>query len=481
MISVGDCRFDPETGQLFDAAGQAIRLRNKSLRTLAVLADPPGRLVGKDEIIARVWDQPFVSDESLAQCIADIRKSLGDSRRVILQTVPGRGFLLEGRNEQPTGPDILPLVVIEEIVASPQDEQASLIAERISLELLQAVSRRRGIRVKAGARAPDSADYLIRGRVRVIGNRLLAYLEIDEVNGRGCFYTETFELRDETAEDFASRVSRKVTNVQRVSAIASLGERLLPIPDTELGLQQLLQKAAYHYARITVAHTEAAKRVLTVAHQRFPESPMALAMLAATYVHMYPLIPIDRSEARVGEALALAEQAVTFGPNLDFTLRTRGNVKLWLQRDHEGARGDCRRALAITPNYQLSHLTLAQSSLFDGDGAAARARLDRHIVVDIALPQYLYFQTLYALCALVDEDADAAKAHAREAFEFAPGEDWSVLVLAAVHGAGTAAVSPSAAARLAGCGLRAEHFDDLPIRDRAMRDMLVSRARAAGL
>lgn len=481
MIALGDCRFDPGTEQLLDAAGRPVRLRNKSLRTLMVLADPPGRLVTKDEIIAKVWDQAFVSDESLAQCIADIRRGLGDTKREIVQTLPGRGFLLVGRAVVRGEPGELPAVAVEDIRVEPRDSETALVAERIGQELVRAIARRRGIRVQAHAPPDAQASYRIRGAARHAGNRLTVFMEIDETDGRGTFYTESFALRDETVDDFVERVARKVTNVQRVSAVAYYGQRLLHVPDADLDLQQLLQKAAYHLSRITVDSTEAASQVLEGAIARFPDSPMALAMLAMTYTNMFPLTAIERPADRVAEAMALAERAVFAGPEVDFALRTRGNVKFWLLRDHAGAIADCRRALAITPNYQLAHLLLVECELFAGDAAAAKARLDRHIEVDLALPQYHFFQTLYALCALALGDEAGARRHAREAYEYAPWSDWGVLVMCAAHAADAPDLSPAFAARIAACALGTSHFGDLPITSGPLLDLLVARAALAGL
>jgi adenylate cyclase len=53
-----------------------------------------GRLVSKDDIIAKVWDDVAVTEDSLTQCVTDIRKALGDDDRRVLRTVPRKGYLL---------------------------------------------------------------------------------------------------------------------------------------------------------------------------------------------------------------------------------------------------------------------------------------------------------------------------------------------------------------------------------------------------
>lgn len=482
MMRLGECRFDPVAGVLLDRDGTARRLRRKSFQTLSVLAETPGRLVDKETIVSRVWPDVTVTDESLSQCIRDIRKALGDDAREILQTVPGRGFLLVAGQPEPAGPPSrMPVIGVSDIHVRSGGAEAEHLGERIRQEIVRAISRRAGIRISSDASNFEDVDYIIRGTVSGRSNALEAFMEIEEVGGRGIFFAENFELLDQPREAFVERLARKVTNVQRVSAIAHFGRRLVSEPDATLDLQQLLQKAAYHYSRITVDDTEAARRILTHATERFPESPMALAMLAATYVHLYPLVAIDRGAERVDAAMEIAERAVFAGPDVDFALRTRGNLKFWLRQDIDGALADCDRALAITPNFQLAHLTRVQIDLFEGEIEAARTRFEQHIEVDIALPQYHYFQTILSLFALQAGDVDKARHHAREAFEFAPWSDWGVLVLACAYADDPSALPGSVARRFGMSRLAATHFEALPSRMPDFLALLAERAAKAGL
>ena len=480
MLELGSHRFDPATGQLTDTHGTVVHLRRKSQQVLEVLATSPGHLVTKDDIADRVWQRSVVSDESLSQCISDIRRVLGDVDRTIVKTLQGRGFLLEATPIETRAAGRLPVVTIEPLDAPQDNDHAQSIAQRLREALLSAIVRRRGIRVATPV-STDVADYRIGGRVWVDGNSITASFEIEEAGDRGIFYTESFNQRGQADADFVRNVARKVTNVQRVSAIASFGARYRTAPNQTLDLQQLLQKAAHHYSRITETDTDRAFEVLSHAVGRFPESPMARAMLAATYVHMYPLVRIDRSETRVKSALDHVDHAIYEGPDIDFVIRTRGNLRFWLLRDLEGAEEDCRRALSITPNYQLAHLTLVQMDLFSGRIPAAKQRFEDHIEVDVALPQFHYFQTIEALFALHDGDAAGARRHAKEAFEYAPWSEWGVLVNAAVIGRDVASLDPTLRSRIETCRLPADHFLDLPGDRNDFVTRLSSRARLAGI
>jgi pimeloyl-ACP methyl ester carboxylesterase/DNA-binding winged helix-turn-helix (wHTH) protein len=72
---------------------EEIRLRPRSFDVLRYLAEHAGRVVPKEELIQAVWPGVFVTDDSLVQCIRDVRKALSDTPHHIIRTVPRRGYL----------------------------------------------------------------------------------------------------------------------------------------------------------------------------------------------------------------------------------------------------------------------------------------------------------------------------------------------------------------------------------------------------
>src|SRR5262249_35441063 len=70
-------------------------LRPKSFEVLRYLVEHAGRVVSKEELLNAVWPNVTVSDESLAQCISDVRRAMGDEGQRIVRTVPRRGYLVD--------------------------------------------------------------------------------------------------------------------------------------------------------------------------------------------------------------------------------------------------------------------------------------------------------------------------------------------------------------------------------------------------
>ena len=88
------------------ADGAERTLRPKSFALLRLFVENPGRLIDRDEIMATVWPGVFVTDDSIAQCVSDIRRALGDRDQSLLRTMPRRGFLFTlppSRDPEPPG------------------------------------------------------------------------------------------------------------------------------------------------------------------------------------------------------------------------------------------------------------------------------------------------------------------------------------------------------------------------------------------
>jgi DNA-binding winged helix-turn-helix (wHTH) protein len=86
-------RIDQQRIELRGADGQVIRLRPKSFQLLQFLTANAGRVLSKQELMDACWPDVDVGEDSLFQCIREIRVALGDSQRQIIRTIFGRGYL----------------------------------------------------------------------------------------------------------------------------------------------------------------------------------------------------------------------------------------------------------------------------------------------------------------------------------------------------------------------------------------------------
>jgi DNA-binding winged helix-turn-helix (wHTH) protein/TolB-like protein len=91
-VAVNGVIVDFFAGCVRDRDGREIPLRPQAFDLLKYLMQNVGRLVTKDELIKAVWPRVFVTDDSLVQCVRDVRRAIGDADQSVLRAVPKRGY-----------------------------------------------------------------------------------------------------------------------------------------------------------------------------------------------------------------------------------------------------------------------------------------------------------------------------------------------------------------------------------------------------
>ena len=149
---------------------EQIALRPKSLAVLRYLAEQPGRLVSKEELLQSVWSGRVVGHDGLRGCVREIRAALGDHPEtpLYLETVAGRGYrFLKGRDSRVLFPETTGPVVgreselgrLEECLRQASDGERQLvmisgepgIGKTTLLELfLGPAAKQRSVRVVRG-------------------------------------------------------------------------------------------------------------------------------------------------------------------------------------------------------------------------------------------------------------------------------------------------------------------------------------------
>jgi TolB-like protein len=91
----GEFELDLVRGGLYRRKNP-VRLRPKSFDVLKYLVQHNGRLVTKKEVMHVVWADSFVTDDSLVQCLIDVRRALGARSAKYIKTVQRRGYIFDG-------------------------------------------------------------------------------------------------------------------------------------------------------------------------------------------------------------------------------------------------------------------------------------------------------------------------------------------------------------------------------------------------
>jgi TolB-like protein len=101
---VGEWAVDPVSGQI-SRDGEIVRVDARLMRLLMCLAARAGEVVTTEELLAEVWSGVVVTQDSVYQAVASLRRALGDDSKkpAYVATVPRRGYRLVARVERGSG------------------------------------------------------------------------------------------------------------------------------------------------------------------------------------------------------------------------------------------------------------------------------------------------------------------------------------------------------------------------------------------
>ena len=93
VLAFGTFRLSRARKLLVDGSGR-VQLGSRALDLLTVLAERPGEVISKDELVALVWPDTVVEDSSLRVHVAALRKALagGEPGARFVINIPGRGY-----------------------------------------------------------------------------------------------------------------------------------------------------------------------------------------------------------------------------------------------------------------------------------------------------------------------------------------------------------------------------------------------------
>ena len=124
MLRFSGFELDSERAELRRPDGETVKLRPKTLEILRLLAEHAGRVLSKQQLMEAAWPNVHVGEDSLFQCIREIRTALGDDKRQVVRVISGRGYLFQA---EVTGAQVTEAGVTE--VAAPAAPEIAPVSQ----------------------------------------------------------------------------------------------------------------------------------------------------------------------------------------------------------------------------------------------------------------------------------------------------------------------------------------------------------------
>lgn len=395
--------------------GEIIDLPDLSFRLLASLAKKAPEMVSKDALMAEVWGDVVVSDETLMQRVRLLRQALGDDGQNprYIASVRGRGYRLNApveRGARPAGqPTRTParswrlaaavalaacvlLVIFIGLRSGPSDVRAistlavlpfadlsenrdyGYFADGMQEELLSWLARLDEVAVLSRTSTeryrdtteslPDisralDADGIVEGSVRVDGEQIRITVQLIAGATDQHIWSESYEGElsvdsvFEIQNDIADRIAEQLRVEYQRQRSANLG-----LPTANIEAYNLYLLGRHHIFRLTPENLEQAARFLEQAIEldaNFAEAHVALgyayAFLGSAYGQRVPREVLPRAREAALQALALDDRLAS-------AHSLYADILTWYDWEFALAESEHRRAMALDP------LTIVGYSLF---------------------------------------------------------------------------------------------------------------------
>ncbi|MCY1125484.1 winged helix-turn-helix domain-containing protein [Frigidibacter sp. RF13] len=427
-LRLNDAVLDIAAGTL-TRGGNVIPLRAKSYQLLTCLAARPGQVVTKDELMAAVWPDVYVTEDSLTQTIRDIRTAVNDEGARLIQTVRGRGYLLDISTNpqiQSAAPDVrqLPRLAILPFAMPPEAQDMRFRADMLREDVAGGLSRFKTLRMISNGSSsvvakesgdPDviaqrlDADYLVEGNVYPAPQGFQLRLTLTSTAARTMIWSDLFDCTGAALLDASGEIAGRIVG----RLFAGLEQEAMARANS----RATANLTAYdHFARGYVLWTTDAPDMVGVAREHFlaatqadPEFAVAWTYLAWTEVSANDYGAA--SQEVFARALEYARTGLRLAPSEARTLSGLGYIQA-LMRDFAAAEANIRSGLAINPFSADTLLDFALVNICRGRPMEALRALDRMRELDpmrVGMEPHLRGEALY----MVGRYAEAVEVFAR--------------------------------------------------------------------
>jgi adenylate cyclase len=317
-----------------------------------------------------------------------------------------------------------------------------LVAALARSDALQVVSRMTTGALDAARDSVDTvlthvgARYILTGRARVRSGEFALYSELADANSGHVIWADTFPVAAQAPGTVDSRMLAEVVAAVHAAVIHHEVERTRGQPFPSLDGSTLLLAAVGLMHRLSPVDMDQARRMLDHLAERWRRQAMAHAWLA--HLHVLRVRQAGASISCHDQALARAHAAaaVQCDPESPLALAVDGYASVHGARNLQGAADRYGQALSLRPEHSLALLFQAELLVLEGYARVARGTASRATrCLSLEPLRYLY-DSISALAAWADGDAEAAITFAQQSLQRNPRylPAWQVLIVAQVEG-----------------------------------------------
>ena len=364
-------------------------------------------MVHKNEIIAKVWRDIIITDNSLTQCIADIRKAVGDQEHQILRTVPRRGYLLvpsQRKADLPTNTSGRPAIAVIPFT-SLVGTKGQALAQGVASEIINELARNRDLKVigrdssfALGAQPATAqelgerigARYLVEGTAQRFKNMLVVDVQLVDARNGVITWGDRFSAKAADIPRIQRLIASRIAASLRVSMREAEKQEVLGRAPRDLGVYELTLRGAGKH-RFNAEATRAAREDVEAAIRLDPHYAPAWTQLAwMNLIDLWTQLTGEWHLSQIDEVVDQFRRAIELDPNLAKAYSGLGQA-VKTKGDLVQALDLAKRAVELAPS-DPDCLVFYSVTLFNsGDLQFATEMMDKALELHPLPPSYYHF------------------------------------------------------------------------------------------
>jgi len=334
--------------------------------------------------MSAVWPGVTVSDESLTQCVSEVRGALGDENQRIIKTVPRRGYIMDVAVSTDSVP-VLPLSDRPSIAVLPfanlsSDRDQEYFVDGIVEDIITELSRfselfviarnssfqykGKAIDVRQVGRELD-VRYVLEGSVRRTRERIRVAAQLIDAESGGHLWAEKYEHDHGDVFALQDAITQSVVGAMQPQILAGEGRRAARKSPTDLDALDCCMRGMWHTYQRTPQDNQQAESWLRRSIELDPTLARAHTILARVLATRCWLGNSDDIDRDLAGGRAAAERAVALDERDAAAHYAVSIIELMLHR-HERSLRSARRAIDLNPNFAHGYFALGETRLFMG-------------------------------------------------------------------------------------------------------------------
>ncbi len=453
MIQLGACTFDPTTQVLRAGNGERVGLRAQTLKVLECLIAANGAVMTKEHLVNMVWPSVAVTDDSLVQCIGEIRTAIGDINHANLQTERRRGYRLVATAPpnnplfktptpiaavapQSPGPIdfTTPAIAVMPFSSLHGDERSERLAMVFAGDLISELARHKALRVISrmssfalkgqtlGSKElceKLKARFVVCGQVQFLEDTIDWSLEMVDGRHDEIVWSERRQFKFADFHNQMASLLRRLAGAIHGNFDEFSMRQALMRPPESLDAYDLVSRAQISNLTLSVAGTRRSLDLANQAVAMFPTYGRAWRELASS--HLFDLRSCHTGQwkpARINEILFEAQRAIELDPTYALAYSSLAEA-LQHNGQFEESLLASDRSLALAPGDPFTLIYRITALLYGGRLDEAQAGIEAYFAMTDFPASFMY--ALQGRLCMVSGDVGRATQLTAQTLALLPG------------------------------------------------------------